>query len=573
MSSSLRRAPYRQIASEIASRLAAARAGREPLSPWDEEVVVASGGLASAITRELLAAIPNGVAGLQIQTLETLARRIVNGAGEFPRLPSDGERRLAMRAAVRLVDDAMLESRGIASMLERSYRDVRDSGFTLVVLERRIRSAERSLRNARRTRTILRVWYEYERLIAKLGAIDAADLLDRAAALAPKSTLPPQIVAGFYDMTGMQRRLIDAISPSILYVPDIASEPPAPRIDEYDTRHTELESICEEVRRLLDAGVAPNAIGITARAIDPYDARLVNRFAAARGFGTTCEEETPLIAHRIGRSLVRLMKLRELGFPRAEVLELIRDGLRVRTRIRVDEADAETRRARIAAGTSDELRLLRGTRHAVDDYIALVAELETITETPAVELLDRASALFRFETERDLAAIDEVAAVAEIFRRAAAWKIRFDNAAVIDALEQRTLATRAPGNVFFGDVMKLRGRTFEHLFIARAQDELFPQRRTADPLLPDGDRRLLGLREIGTGREEEKLLFSIAATAGEQVTASYAKSDGFGKVLRKSRYLSGAIRSVSPIRTIRPTSRTRQLQLLSRSGTASVFDG
>ncbi len=547
MSSSLRSATYRQIASEIATHLASLREGVDPLSPWPAGVVVASGGLASAITRELLIAIPDGIAGLQIQTLETLARRIVNAAGEFPRVASDGERRLAMRTAVRLVDDAMLESRGIASMLERSYRDVRDSGLTLASFERRIRGVERSLRNARRTRTIVRVWYEYERLIAKLGAIDAADLLDRAAALAATSKIPPQIVAGFYDMTGMQRRLIEAISPSNNYMPDIDPEPAAPLIDEYDTRHTELESICDEVRALLDNGVAASSIGITARSIDAYDARLVNRFAAARGFGTTFEEETPLIAHRIGRALIRLMKLRELGFPRAEVLELIRDGLRVKTRIRIDEADAETRRARIAAGTSEELRLLRGSKHAIDDYIALVAEVEALPEIPPVQLLNRVSAHFHYETEPDLAAAEERPARPEIFRRAAAWKIRFDNAAVIDALEQRVLESHATGAVFFGDVMKLRGRTFEHLFLARAQDDLFPQRRTADPLLPDSDRRALGLREIGTGREEEKLLFSIAATAGENVRASYAASDGFGRVLRKSRFLGNLV--PSPPRT------------------------
>src|SRR5207253_292467 len=99
--------------------------------------------------------------------------------------------------------------------------------------ERRIRGVERSLRNARRTKTILRVWYEYERLIAKLGAIDAADVLDRAATLASKAKLPPQIVAGFYDMTGMQRRLIEAISPSMEFVPEIDAEPPAPVVNEY----------------------------------------------------------------------------------------------------------------------------------------------------------------------------------------------------------------------------------------------------------------------------------------------------------------------------------------------------
>src|SRR5436305_5032343 len=236
--SPVRSATYREIARQVAARLAASRAGADPLAAWPEEVVVASAGLAGAITRELLTHIPNGVAGLQLQTLESLARRIVNAAGEFPRVANEGERRLAMRTAVRLVDDAMLESRGIAAMLERSYRDVRDSGFTLRAFERRVASAERSLRSARRTRTIIEVWYSYERLISRLGAIDPADLLERATVL-PK--LKPQIVAGFYDMTGVQRKLIESLSPLVTFIPTVSPQQ-APAVIEYETKHAELEA-------------------------------------------------------------------------------------------------------------------------------------------------------------------------------------------------------------------------------------------------------------------------------------------------------------------------------------------
>src|SRR4051812_17736102 len=104
----LRSAAYKQIAGLIAQRLADARAGLDPLAPWTEEVVVASGGLANAIANELLQRIPNGIAGLQIHTLETLARRIVNAAGEFPRVANEAERRLAVRPAGRLRGGAVL---------------------------------------------------------------------------------------------------------------------------------------------------------------------------------------------------------------------------------------------------------------------------------------------------------------------------------------------------------------------------------------------------------------------------------------------------------------------------------
>jgi hypothetical protein len=61
-----------------------------------------------------------------LQTLEELARRIVRR-----RVATEGERRLAMRTAARSVDDPLMSTRGIAAMLDRSYRDMRDSGVRL----------------------------------------------------------------------------------------------------------------------------------------------------------------------------------------------------------------------------------------------------------------------------------------------------------------------------------------------------------------------------------------------------------------------------------------------------------
>src|SRR5207253_2836707 len=122
-------------------------------------------------------------------------------------------RRLAMRTAVRSIDDPasaeILESRGIASMLERAYRDVRDSGVTLETFRLRMRG---SGRNRERTRLVIRVWSEYERLVATLGAIDPADLFERAIRLIQRNAaVAPQLVAGFYDMTGVQLRFVEAL--------------------------------------------------------------------------------------------------------------------------------------------------------------------------------------------------------------------------------------------------------------------------------------------------------------------------------------------------------------------------
>ena len=123
-------ARYREIAAEIASRLAA-RNG--------EEVIVASRGLAASATAELLRLNETTAVSVRLSMLDTFARRVVNDAGEYPHVATDAERRLAMRAAIAGVDDAMMETRGIAAMMEHSYRDVRDGGLGIDEFEKRAR--------------------------------------------------------------------------------------------------------------------------------------------------------------------------------------------------------------------------------------------------------------------------------------------------------------------------------------------------------------------------------------------------------------------------------------------------
>jgi RecB family exonuclease len=621
----LRLARYRDIAREIAERLVAT-VGDDPLRAWSEEVIVSSNSVGQAIASELLARLPSGVAGLRLQTLEALAKRILNDAGEYPRVADVAERRLAMRTAVRSVEEpadmSIMDSRGMPSMLERSHRDLRDSGVTLSDLQPR----------GDRTRTVARAWREYERLIAQLGAIDPADLLERAAAkIAAGAAIAPQLIAGFYDMTGVQLRLVEAlrdagklaaiwipagegetyrfaqsfvkrfVDSSVEIKPMLRVEAPRVSIVEGDTKHSELRAVCTGIAKLLAGGVGSNRIGIVARSLDGHDAELIDRFAKELGFTTTWTNEVPLVAHRIGRGLVTFLRLRERDFPRADVIELVRNGLKTKVRINVDETDVETRKARIAGGASAALGTLRRRSRAVDDYVALVSELESLIEDPRSgrdwsDLLTRLNTLFRIETSTDLAAAEEVDRVADLFRRAHqmtdprggrnSQPVRFDVATVIDALQQCSIAQRAIDdghpNVWLGDVMQLRGRTFEHLFVIRMQDDLFPQRRIEDPLLPDSERRIAHVRQIGNGRDEEQFLFQLLFDAAESsIHFSYSGSDGFGKVLRKSQFLRGLSGAVERIeargghgnRQPATGDRQRPLALLARAGTSGIFDG
>jgi len=584
------------------SDLAAAIAARLAENP-QQEVIVASAGLASAITAELLRGRA-GVAGLRLQTIDAFARRVLNDAGEYPRVASDAERRLAMRTAVRGIDDPMMQTRGMASMLERTYRDLRDGGLTLDHVGRVLNPSGRAKSPSHMA---LRAWQQYERLIAGLGAIDPAELLARAAARA--ADVSPQIVAGFYDMTGAQLAVVEALREAdkltAVFVPAgddkaYAFAAPfistfsalstqhsallhikAPSVTQFDNRIEELRGVCDEIARLLAAGTAAREIGIVARTLDPYDVHLLNRFAAERGFTTTADESTPLVAHRIGRGLCTLLRMHEDEFPRGAVIELLRDGFQSKRRVKIDEVDIATRRAHVAGGPSAGLRHL-ASKPYVDDYLAVVAELESVaphgwmTGRDAASILRNAVERFHVETQGDVAAIEAIDEVSTLFSRAATW--RFDVAAILDALEQQALpAPRRPlPAVFLGDVMRFRGRSFEHLFAIRMQDELFPQRRVEDPILPDSDRRTLGMRQIGDGRDEERLLFQLLLDGAQTgIRFSFAGSDGFGKVLRRSPFVRELAverwQSTEENRQL-PTA-NRQLQLLAKSATNSVFDG
>jgi RecB family exonuclease len=598
---------YREIAADVAKRVASG----------DVQAIVASNGVAAGIIAEALASSPNGAVSLQMPTIESFARAIVNDAGEYPRIASDAEQRFAMRSAARLAADRIIDSQALAAMLQRSYRDVRDSGMTLDQFE----SKTTKLRNRRRGEAMLKAWREYERLIAAVNAVDAADVLLRAAELIGENT-KPQIIAGFYDMTGAQLRIVHALAAAkklaAMFVPSeepfahrfVAKLPessliphpsslqiksPSPSVAQYENKLVELRAICGKVATLLESGVAPASIGIVARSFEAYDIRLLHRFANERGFDISTAETIPLTANRIGRATASLMRMRERNFPRTAVIDLLRDGFRLTRQASIDDLDAATRRESIAGGTGDALR-------KVPDYAAAVAEIESFTPAVALNGNDWAKLLqsiverFRIETESDVEAVAAIEAIAAIFGRAHAWNRRFDHEAVIDLIERAELDSRgrlpSTTTIWAGDVMRFRGRTFDHLFIARMQDDVFPQRRTDDPLLPDVDRRMLDLPEIGDGLDEERLLFRLLQDgASTSIHFTLASGDGVGKMLRPSPLLKhfaierepdrraeilrdfGKVFAGVEDRRPRLSTNVRQLQRIAFAGNGGVFDG
>ena len=603
-------ARYREIAEEIATRLAAQS---------EEQIIVSSAGLAASATAALLRMGGQSAVSIRLSTLDSFARSVLNAGGHYPRPATDAERRLAMRAAIAGIDDPMMETRGIVSMLERSYRDIRDSGLTLDEFESRSKRLS-SLRNRARTEMLLQVWRVYEQRIEQLQAVDSADLLILAAKQIEEGSvdLPPQLIAGFYDMTGAQLQLLHALQRigkiSAILVPTGEGEAyafaarfvaglsgnwesatgshllhirvPETRVAQYDSKESELRAVCGATRDLLDGGGTADRIGITARALDPDDIRLLQRFAGELGFRISASLDISLLAHRLGRGLAAILRLREKNFPRGEVIDILRDGYQPRKHVGVDAMDIATRKARVSGGRAADLRNPDAVP-ALDDYRNVVSELETVAPVSRTllgvgwaSLLTHIAGRFRLESESDLAAAASIDDLTSLLNR---WKHQVDIQGVLELLEQFALPRQPTTDnrqpvVWAGDVMKFRGRAFDHLFVIRAQEGALPQRRIDDPLLPDSDRRQLGIREIGDGRDEERLLFQLLLDGAGAVHFSLACSDTFGKILRPSRLLKpyGApeLRSAPDARTTRqPDNLQRQLQLMARSGTQSVFDG
>ena len=599
---SLRFGTFSETAERLAERIVAglmARPAGERLQRREDQpdIIVSSAALGREVARRAAAAIPGGMAGRQIYTMENFARSVLARARVHVRVASETERRLTMRAAVQSFDDPLFDTRGVVSMLERSYRDLRDSGWSVERLEKNARI--RPLRSRERTLLVARIWRHYEKLIAAAGALDPADLLGRAAAtIAHLPDLPLQTVAGFYDMTGVQFTLVAALhrsgkldsvdvplpqlvdsvdrggrpgsqsdaerysyggrfvtrltnelsfEPLLHVAPVETGQRPSFTATQHPTPDEELQAICRSVRRLLDDGVAASSIGIVSRAIDSHDAAALRRFAEELRFRVSDRTTRPLRGHRFGRALSLLLQLRDRDFARGDVIEILRCGFRTAASVKPDRLDQATRAVGIAGGTLETLRSgKRPERYApeIEAYLAVLSELERITAVAKAAIaapawgdyLELLLTHFRCESTADLDAANEIDVLITTLRRLTALRQRFDTPAILDLLERSALPTEKGTElpVWYGDVMKARGRLFQHLFIMRMQDDLFPQRRVEDPLIPDSDRKSLGLPQVGDGKDEERLLFQLLLDSASTVHFTFSATDGFGKPLRPS---------------------------------------
>lgn len=566
---------YSSLAETLAERIFQERQerGERTLTQWlarPIEVIVPSGGVMRSIETALLRIFRGPLAGVELRTPESFARALIERRGELLRIAPDLLQELAMDAAALRRLEPELHSPGIAGMLRRSYRDLRDGGMTLDEATPRLRRAGLIVPAAE-------VWKEYEAILSKSGTVDPADLLVRAIHAIPKSPPATQIVFGFYDATRMQEGLFEALANAdrldSVWVPVHPSEetffagrfldnirqhtreetivgrkePVDFSIEQMSNPRTEAKEICRRIRKMLEDGADPRSIAIVVRRIDQVEATLFDRAAEEFGFEIERGRERPLAATRIGRAVLLLESLGDRRFPRAAMVELLRTGIRLTdSRPGAEWIDRVSRKLHIGGGTSDyvaqatsHLELKEGERDAVRMYVdALRQAEELLSRWPKrqsgaswADAIEAVTSRFTPHDTFDVDALTTFDGLGDSLRLIGDRDI--DRTAVVDIIRSAGVKSEdrpQPLSILFTDLMQLRGASFDHLFAARMQSERFPQRRSDDVILTPPLREALGLRQIGDGLDEERLLFELLTdSTRRKMHFTFSRSDAAGK--------------------------------------------
>jgi len=356
----------------------------------------------------------------------------------------------------------------------------------------------------------------------------------------------------------------------------------------------EVRELAWRVRALLDGGARPEGIGVVARDLSPYRLPLRRHFhrlgvpfsgmaergalepagRRARAFLELLRQGDEVPADRwldavaslpagggsrkpIAGLLVDLrLAFYSLGAARLrDVAELsvedvlkdgsyalpIRQGLKTTSAASEEEPEGGEEGGGPEAGAYANRRRVAGSqiRAAARAAIRLRERLAGWPEAaPAGEHLARLRGMLTSDLGWDSAAPESrpvLAALDELERELPAG---FD----LNRDELRTLLGRAletagtsdlgghGGGVQVLSVMESRGRTFEHLFIAGLNRDVFPRGVREDPLLPDPLRRILQrvLPDVPlkrSGFDEERHLFAQLLSASPAVTLSWQIAD------------------------------------------------
>lgn len=584
-------APWPALASRLAHDL---KPRLEQLRRLDEAtnpplIIVPGGRAANGVQHELAALLPNGFVSPTFLTVERLAERVASATSGWRPPAGQTIRSLAMAAAARAAGGPLAPG-SLATVADRSWRDAIDAGIDPFSVSGRAEVSRRDF-----VRLATRVWRRYDTILDAAQLSDPAGLLSALLhAMATGVPVPPvAAVYGFYDATGLQTRVLRALleQPSLtaIYLPaamdgdqfsddyrfaarlvhDLGLSPSdaicltaAPDVIDLAPSLSparQRSEVSDRIAADIESGVLPHRIGILARSFSASDLEMWRIAAARRGFALEKKRETSFTATRPGRAISLLLHLTQGDFRRGDVLEMIDLGLRKLQEIRkFSIAIAEiTRSLSIASGTAETLRERFGDAQSehVQSYIDAVSILTAVAgpdraERPAAqwaEVIDGWTAELSLRTEVDLEALDTLATWLEQLRRIGDVPLSRED--VFQSLQSLELTTGSSADVFIGDFMQARGRSFERIYVVDAIEGSMPQGRTPDPLLSDDLRQRIGMRTIGNGEAEERMLFRSVLDASRSVLITWPEAEESGRANRPSPFVTQLASAMHPDHT------------------------
>lgn len=558
----------RALASHLKALAAFQTESRPPL------VLVPGASVTAGIIDAIGRCLPNGSPLPDFVTPEALAARVIQpGTPAAPALVARWAMEAAAYAQKGVIEEPLLQSPFLPSMALRSWRDVADSGIDP------FRITSRSPPEKQRLESLQRVWRSYAAHLEHAGYSDPAVHLAEAVKRLIAEPMNCFAVYGFYDATGLQEAMIRALlagstTPLILVPTEIRDGRPAPGFhfaerfilqlglspaDAHQIESTrgtltgesflspaaERERVCDAIADHIRRGFDRRRIGVVQRQLDPLEADTWHRAANLRGFVFSRPRVLPFAMHRSGRAVIRLLELRQRNFRRADIIELIESGLIPFRPMAGRSAmlDHHVRRLGITGGPPHRLRERRPAEPDPDFelYIHASEIAEQMTQEVRAEKAGRDWAKLLGDwlsgcEPRTSVDLEVTHAAGEFIGELAStglMPIRRER--LLAELRELNVALESsePG-VFLGDFMQARGRRFKTLFMAAAVEGKLPQGRREDPMLPDPLRQKTGLRRIGTGEDEEQMLFEMLLASSDEAVLSWTEADDRGRSQRPS---------------------------------------
>lgn len=259
-----------------------------------------------------------------------------------------------------------------------------------------------------------------------------------------------------------------------------------------------LELVADEIATLLHEGVPADEIGVVCPDLERLRRPLEVAFEA-HGVPFALDGNVRLSAVPFGRALLRLARFAWLEGSRADLFAFLRSRFSDVPRSRVDYVEGRLRGRSIIEPARVEAEAVELFEHGLE-----AVELLRGHDDPSEALRELVAAMMRHawtlsrpqageEVERDLTAHDTVLGVLDDLSgwRDRSGRLRRDE--LVACLEHERLRPRRdrPGRVVVTDLLRVRTRRLEAVFVLRLEEGALPRPAVESPFLGDEERREL----------------------------------------------------------------------------------